>query len=486
MDAASPHAHEGPDRRLLFPAIAFLGGVFAWLVSVPLFGPTWLGLAAAARLQPAVPIYLFLGGHALGLAGSGLISDIWAKFRQAGLSWAAPACFVLTVLTAFAPEIAVVTFPLLGLLAAWGIVAWAPAFRSLVPLRRRSLAFAGVPIAANVFKYLWSLGLGHVPAAWLLILATLPLLGSALYGPRLARLALAGGAPPAATQAVSFPDLRPLWLLAPFLFVVYLAAGVTYSAVTPSLLRVLHTPVDPSLLAYVACIPLLALVGDRTTMRNVAVAGPLLLGGAFLAWAASPTFDGAIVVQILMGAGYAAMDLLTWVALLEIAPPHGTATVFGIGLNMNVLPILIGAGLQAQIPLLAHLPSTTLAGGMLFLMLVAVAFFRDTALLVRNAEAGASGTPGDSPDISMPKPSAPSFEHLCASLDRIAVTPLSPRELDVACLVIQGRSVAEMAKDLMVSENTVKSHLANVYRKTGTRGRAGLSASVLTGGDKGP
>jgi len=487
-DVALPHAADRTSTRFLWPAIAFLGGIFAWLVSVPLFGPTWLGLAAAAHVPPIAPIYLFLGGHALGLAGAGLISDIWAPFRRAALVWSAPACLLLTLLTAFTPQSASVTFPLLGLLAAWGIVAWAPAFQAVVPLRRRAIAFAVVPVAANAFKFLSSLGLGRVAPVWLVLLAALPLLASAFYGRMLADTGQESPSPPAATRALPFLDLRPLWLLAPFLFVVYLAAGVTYAAVTPSLLGALHSPVDPSLLSYVVFIPLFALVGDRTTLRNVAIAGPLLLGLAFLVWAASPDLDGAMAVQVLMGAGYAAMDLLTWVALLEIAPPHGTATVFGIGLNMNVLPILIGAGLQAQVPLLAHLPTSILAGGMLFLMLLAVAFFRDTALLVRGKAAG-KGTapfgheePVDGAGADRPVSAAPA-DHLSTRLADLAVTPLSPRELEVACLVIQGRSLGDVARELIVSENTVKTHLASVYRKTKTRGRADLAARVLKGSD---
>ncbi len=481
MDATLPFAEHRTSTRPLLPAIAFLGGIFAWLVSVPLFGPTWLGLAAAAHLNPATPIYLFLGGHALGLAGSGLLSDIWAPFRKTGLTWAAPACLLLTLLTAFAPDVSFVTFPLLGLIAAWGIVAWAPAFRAVVPLRRRAIAFAGVPIAANAFKYLWSLGLGHVQPAWLVVLAALPLVVSLAYGPKLREVGEEGSAQPAASPGVPFPDLRPLWLLAPFLFVVYLAAGVTYAAVTPSLLRALHTPVDPSLLSYVVFIPVLALFGDRTTLRNVAFAGPLLLGAAFLVWAASPDFGGAIAVQVLMGAGYAAMDLLTWVALLEIAPSYGTATVFGIGLNMNVLPILIGAGLQAQVPALARLPNATLAGGMLFLMLLAIVFFRDTALLVRAPGRDGARVSADAADAEAPaaSPAPAAANRLRLNLAGMASTPLSPRELEVAHLVVQGMTVGEVAKELIVSENTVKTHLANVYRKTGTRGRADLSARVL-------
>jgi DNA-binding NarL/FixJ family response regulator len=49
--------------------------------------------------------------------------------------------------------------------------------------------------------------------------------------------------------------------------------------------------------------------------------------------------------------------------------------------------------------------------------------------------------------------------------------PLTAREQEILGLVARGDSSPAIARSLGVAENTVKTHLANVYRKTGARNR---------------
>jgi DNA-binding NarL/FixJ family response regulator len=49
---------------------------------------------------------------------------------------------------------------------------------------------------------------------------------------------------------------------------------------------------------------------------------------------------------------------------------------------------------------------------------------------------------------------------------------LTAREVDVLRLIAAGRSNPEIAKDLFVSEATVKTHINHVFAKTGARDRA--------------
>nr|WP_202523472.1 response regulator transcription factor [Kitasatospora sp. SID7827] len=57
-----------------------------------------------------------------------------------------------------------------------------------------------------------------------------------------------------------------------------------------------------------------------------------------------------------------------------------------------------------------------------------------------------------------------------------AVEPLTEREWEIVELVAQGRTNAEIGAGLFISAGTVKTHLANVQGKLGTRNRVAIAA----------
>src|SRR5205814_5255610 len=60
--------------------------------------------------------------------------------------------------------------------------------------------------------------------------------------------------------------------------------------------------------------------------------------------------------------------------------------------------------------------------------------------------------------------------------DRAATEVLSAREAEVARLVAQGNTNAEIAEQLFISSGTVKNHVAAIQRKVGARNRVGIAA----------
>jgi DNA-binding NarL/FixJ family response regulator len=73
------------------------------------------------------------------------------------------------------------------------------------------------------------------------------------------------------------------------------------------------------------------------------------------------------------------------------------------------------------------------------------------------------------------------------TLDRVeqgggGAEDLSPRELEVLLLVARGLSNRQVAASLMLSEATVKRHLANLYPKMGVRSRGEATRRALSEG----
>jgi len=59
---------------------------------------------------------------------------------------------------------------------------------------------------------------------------------------------------------------------------------------------------------------------------------------------------------------------------------------------------------------------------------------------------------------------------------------LTQREVEVLRCLAGGQTNTEIAEELYVSARTVERHIANIYAKIGTRGRANATAYALTGG----
>lgn len=70
----------------------------------------------------------------------------------------------------------------------------------------------------------------------------------------------------------------------------------------------------------------------------------------------------------------------------------------------------------------------------------------------------------------------PDIEALCAKAAR--TYDLTRREEDVLRLLVEGRTAPQIAEELVVSPNTVKTHVRNLYRKLGINRRADLACCL--------
>lgn len=83
------------------------------------------------------------------------------------------------------------------------------------------------------------------------------------------------------------------------------------------------------------------------------------------------------------------------------------------------------------------------------------------------------------PDLSHPEDVDPDVEQLDALLARFGEDILTPREQEVAALILNGHSVADIARDLDVSVETIRVHRRNIYEKLDVNSLAELFSLAL-------
>jgi len=98
-------------------------------------------------------------------------------------------------------------------------------------------------------------------------------------------------------------------------------------------------------------------------------------------------------------------------------------------------------------------------------------------------------TPAVAPAIEPPRPiapptpvnaaPAPADNEIRAAAER---SPLTPRELEILRAVAEGHTNARIGRQLWVTEQTVKFHLSNIYRKLGVSNRTEASRYALLNG----
>lgn len=212
------------------------------------------------------------------------------------------------------------------------------------------------------------------------------------------------------------------------------------------------------------------------TVPEVAAARMTTIASAEMPWRIRSTFSFAAVVAL---AGVATIAFVPGPRLLFamlLVPVVTVAIAFGFLTAMWTLGLALGVGTLVLPPLGApfvidpgypEAVSIYLVEGGVLAALGAVAH---TAL--RTPPPATDRLPGPPPN----PPPAP------ARVPARTVDPLTPREVEVLRLAASGRGVDELAEELIVSRNTVKTHLAHAYDKLGAHNRAGAVACALAEG----
>lgn len=178
-----------------------------------------------------------------------------------------------------------------------------------------------------------------------------------------------------------------------------------------------------------------------------------------------------MVIGVAREMGFVLFLASAWLAAVEGAKDHDITCEFAVALLMGACAL---AGLLGLYWLHVLGPMVNYAGAVLFIVYLVVT-------LVVTAASGQKVSPAY--DDQLKEREQQGFERFlesrCAQLSE--EYGLTPRERDIVLLLGRGHSYAYVAGELGVSENTVRTHVRNMYRKLGIQSREEL-LEVVHGG----
>jgi DNA-binding CsgD family transcriptional regulator len=447
--------------RLHWQLSLSIGLFFGWLLAFPLQGPILGSAAAVEGFNPFSSVVAFLIGHISGLLLAGVLGFRF-PFLLRWFPLGALACLLLTVLAMWTPVADwLPLFALMGLLSAAVVISWGTAFtRSVPPHQRGHVVVTGIA-AANICLYIM-IQVSQSVLSDTLMLITMPLL---LAAPAALIYKLRRTVPLLPKVAADPPvKLISYWPLLPFIFAVNVVGGLMYSIVSANWSAPGISPVY-SVLPYIALVFVAGSIADNAGRRLIAFLGTGILGVGFMLYGISGGILLPLIVHTLVIGGFAFMDAFTWVVPADLATERRAPLYYGGILGINVLAVLTGM-------LLGNSFGKTIGETIVLTVSVAGLFlFASLAFIPKLGE-----TLGRAP-VPVEKPL-----RIVGLFERAGLTP---RETEVAGLVIAGHSTELMQSKLYISADTLKTHLRNIYRKVGVRNRLELTHLILNGSARG-
>jgi len=478
-----------------FSCFILAGSFFiAWLWSFPLFGPVLASLAARKGIPAQELSLLWLLAHAAGLffcgwrggrRGTAALLVPGGMWDSALLSALGTAAFLL-VREGYSYYMAAAA---LGLLSAPFMVGYGVSLARTCPGPLRGKVF-GLTLALGVILHIPFL----VPAVPSLraetataVVSCYPLValaclrayysfsdkglaletknlpdrekGREIHGP-----SVSGGLekPEPAVPRIPWPFLITI------IGVFYLTGGFMYNLLYPELVLSTGTPGTAGILLYLPAAVAGGWLADRKGRKFLVNAAVTAEGFGFLLLAL-PSVSGANWVGLgFLQFGFAWMDLFVWLILADIGAvrTEQTVRIFGVVLGINAGAVAASSAASfylshSEVPVANFQPY--LAAGILFALFPLIAALRESPFF-EGLRAGWSG-PEDrlgTQKTAEPAVALPPF---------VTEADLTPQEQKIASLLLEGRDLAEIRRQLSISPNTLKTHLRNIYRKTATSGQ---------------
>ena len=440
---------------------------FGWLLAFPFEGPVFYALSARRDFDAVDLNLASIFSHFVGLMTAWLFINSLKRAKQVQLL-ACIVCFIgsgLFMLLSdrfWLPILTVMSF-----LAGWVVAAWGYYVKYFFQKIDRLAMLADILIYSNIFLMVASLLSKNISAFAGMTFILLELLIS--FGLALCLTDEAVNSSETITLPVSGLD-RPFLLLCIFVFAITINSGMMYQVVYPAFIGFEEFTSFYQVIPYIVALWLLRRYAIKIRQFHILYIGLALLGLAYAFFILlDRSLSSYLVVDTLMLAACGVNDLFWWSILgARLNYVSNPARILGIGLAMNVLGVWCGGLLGTHI--MSNEKGYFFAAGIAFIIIFISMFLipmlnkqllqvlREHIFLMRLAVM----------DEGEQREKNKIFDRLQTSKN------LTTRELEITKLLVKGYTYKIMAKQLFISENTLKTHVKNIYVKLEINSRMGL------------
>jgi len=467
------------NRRLSVVVFALF---FSWLLAFLFEGRVLYAITDYYSVSASSYVFGAMLVQFAGLVSCGFFVKTMRSARRlllVSIAFCVAASFVFFTPPSFLWTVAIMAAAFLvgACVASWGFY-----FKGFTPKSERIKTIADCLIFSNVLMMLPNMTLvlfspqAGLGLSILILAAAFPfaLLLPKDEAPEARRIAAAmpQKAPVSAKEKARVSIAGPLVFLCLFVVVITINSGLMYQVVGPAFAHLETLTSWYWVLPYIAALFVmrnLPYKANRAYMLYVAIA---MIGFSFIAFLLmGRSWADYLVINTLMLGAFGIYDLFWWSILGEMLElVKNPAKILGIGLAANVLGVFFGGligGTVTQPAGHGYIP-TLLALGVVCVTLVLLPPLhkRLIGLLKSHIYLGALAElqPQEQTKLIM----------------RLNLTEkLTESENRVMLLLIKGTTYKAIANELYVSENTVKSHVKNIYSKAGVTSKAELANLIL-------
>ncbi len=265
---------------------------------------------------------------------------------------------------------------------------------------------------------------------------------------------------------------NPLLLLCLFVFIITINSGLMYQVINPAFEHLTGLTSWYWAVPYIVALAIMRNLPMKAKRSRILYIGMAMIMGAFISFMLlkRSTCDYLIVDTLMLGA-CGIFDLFWWSILGEMLDyGDNPAQIFGIGLSANVFGVLCGGVLGMVVTSMGLLGSEVAVIALTVVCVTLVMLPPLNQRLVLLLKSHAYLTAYD----NMSRSQQTDIVRQIKTLD-----PLTVREQEVLQLILSGKSNREIAGTLFISENTVKTHVRNVFSKYDVSSRVELISTLL-------